>query len=214
MWHARYSGMLIRVFMRSARRLRRQTPLQLCMDPSGPRCKNCWSQPRTLFPVHRGLRACGSERMQKSGKGHRLSFSNKVGQVMKSSLLSERPTVRVQENSPRWKTHSSWRQTTLAKIIYFYEPTVTLIFTIKCLLTFASCCSWGCLILYQEGALLSGNRRFLLLTGERSACPPGAELLQRLPCASPTFALQNARCSFIQQQIFKAVCKKIPALSR
>lgn len=29
----------------------------------------------------------------------------------------------------------------------------------------------------QEGALLSGNRWFLLLTGERSACPPGTQQL-------------------------------------
>lgn len=51
----------------------------------------------------------------------------------------------------------------------------------------------------QEGALLSGNRWFLLLTGERSACPPGTELLLRLPYTSLLFALQNAHCIGLQR---------------
>lgn len=42
--------------------------------------------------------------------------------------------------------------------------------------TAESCCS-ARLCACQEGALLSGNRWFLLLTGERSACPPGTQQL-------------------------------------
>lgn len=55
-----------------------------------------------------------------------------------------------------------------------------------------SCCSTGPTVC-QEGALLSGNRWFLLLTGEMSACPPGTQRLWRNWIALP-FAPISKSC--------------------
>lgn len=108
---------------------------------------------------------------------------NNVGQVMISSLAIFSPPTVSPQKIPPWQRQSPLRGRPHQPRLFTSArwPWRNFFFlTIKrsadiCLLPPRQ----SCLILCQEGDSLSGNRRFLLLTEESSACPPGARGVTR-----------------------------------